>query len=391
MQLRSDHQASQLSLGHLHRIEDALGRKDARGQGFELRSDGHGAIRAQEGLLISTEARPGARSHITDMGETLARLAAGRDLHEGLADAAVQAGAQEAGDQQEVAKAIEQQNEAIEGQGADPARNRFAELRQPHLVVASPAGIQTSTAGSTHQASAGHHALTAHSHVSIGSGKSLLASAGQAIRMFAYNAGMRLVAAAGDIEIQALRHSIEVIARLDIRQEARRITITARDEVVINGGTSYTRWSQGGIVSGTNALWRVHAASHSLVGADNKPGPKPLEPATLEELKSRQSLAFTLLSHPAGGRPFADEPYTLYKDGAKVEDGVTDSHGRLVIKDHPPGAGNYLVRLSNGHEIELPVKEALDALDDQLAAQGFRAAQDDTDDRQRHHKHQGGR
>ena len=47
-QLKSDHQCSQLSLGHITRIEDTSGRKDARGEGWELRTDGPGASRAPE-------------------------------------------------------------------------------------------------------------------------------------------------------------------------------------------------------------------------------------------------------------------------------------------------------------------------------------------------------
>ncbi|WP_139140393.1 type VI secretion system Vgr family protein, partial [Variovorax boronicumulans] len=41
-QLKSDHQSSSLSLGAITRIEDNAGRKDPRGEGFELRTDAHG-------------------------------------------------------------------------------------------------------------------------------------------------------------------------------------------------------------------------------------------------------------------------------------------------------------------------------------------------------------
>jgi type VI secretion system secreted protein VgrG len=105
-QLKSDHQSSSLSLGHVGRIEDTAGRKDDRGQGFELRTDGHGAVRSAKGLLLSTEARANAQGHITDMRETVARLTQGRDLHESLAQVAQQAQAHEAGDQDEVARAL---------------------------------------------------------------------------------------------------------------------------------------------------------------------------------------------------------------------------------------------------------------------------------------------
>lgn len=55
-QLKSDHQSSSLSLGHIGRIDGTSGRKDDRGQGAELRTDGHGAVRAAKGLLLTTEA-----------------------------------------------------------------------------------------------------------------------------------------------------------------------------------------------------------------------------------------------------------------------------------------------------------------------------------------------
>jgi len=148
-QLRSDHQHSQLGLGHLSRIEDHEGRRDERGEGFELRTDGHGVIRAKDGLLISTQGRPGARGHAKDMGETTNRLHEGQRQHGSLGELAQQHRAQEGSgaDQAEVAASLKAQNEAIEGKGAE---GKFPELSEPHLVLASPAGIESSTAGSTH-------------------------------------------------------------------------------------------------------------------------------------------------------------------------------------------------------------------------------------------------
>ncbi|MFJ3316682.1 type VI secretion system Vgr family protein [Herbaspirillum huttiense] len=50
-QFRSDQYHSQLSLGHLCRIEDQQGRQEARGQGWELRTDAWGVLRAGRGML----------------------------------------------------------------------------------------------------------------------------------------------------------------------------------------------------------------------------------------------------------------------------------------------------------------------------------------------------
>jgi type VI secretion system secreted protein VgrG len=292
-QLKSDHQHSQLSLGHITRIEDNAGRKDDRGEGFELRTDGHGVLRAKHGLLITTEARDNARAHALDSAETLARLVTGSDQHENLSEAAKQAEAHEAGDQDEVIKAIKAQNDAIKGQGGNKAGGLFPELDEPHLVLASPAGIQASTSQSTHIASLEHNALTSGGHTSVSAGKSLLVSAKEAIRLFAFKTGIKLVAANANVDIKALTKSIHLLAKLDITLTANKITITAKEEVVINGGTSYSRWNNAGIEHGTQGLWREHAGIHSTVGPKSLPVPDSRfpEPVCRECLLKAQAAA----------------------------------------------------------------------------------------------------
>ncbi len=217
-QLKSDHAHSQLSLGHITRIATTQGRQDARGEGFELRTDAHGAIRAQDGLLISTEARTAAQAHITDMGETTQRLTQAKEQHESLGELAKQHQAQDDKDQALVSQVIKAQNAAIEGKAGsgtktDSAQSgNFPELQEPHLVLSSPAGIQSTTAGSTHQHSQGHHAITAGQHISQSSGASILSSAAKHIRAFA-NLGVRLIAGKGKIEIQAQDNDVEIKAR----------------------------------------------------------------------------------------------------------------------------------------------------------------------------------
>ncbi|MDR6456556.1 type VI secretion system Vgr family protein [Variovorax paradoxus] len=279
-QLKSDHQSTSLSLGHIGRIDDVSGRRDDRGQGAELRSDGHGVLRAGQGLLLSTEARPNAQGHITDMRETVGRLTEGRDLHESLSQAAQAAKAHEPGDQDEVTKALKAQNDAIKGSGANNAQGAFPEFQEPHLTLASSAGIQTTTAGSTHIESAEHTAITSGAHTSIAAGKSFLVTAQDAIRAFAMKAGIRIVAAQDNIDITALKASINALAKLNIKMESNQITITGKDEVVISGGGSYTRWNANGIEHGTTGQSRVHAASHSFVGPDSLPVvPSPMPTA----------------------------------------------------------------------------------------------------------------
>lgn len=264
-QLKSDHLSSSLSLGHVGRIDDTSGRKDDRGEGAELRTDGHAAVRAARGLLLTTEARPGAQAHITDLGETVARLTAARDLHERQSQTAQEARAHEAGDQDAVTTALKEQNDAIKGRSGGSRQQAFPELDEPHLVLASAAGIQSTAAGATHIASITHNALSSGGHTSISAGRSFLVSVREAARLFAYKA-IRLTAATAGIDIVALQNSINLLARLEIKLEADRIAITAKEEILISGGGSFSKWNASGIVHGTRGLWREHAATHSYAG-----------------------------------------------------------------------------------------------------------------------------
>lgn len=267
-QLKSDHECSQLSLGHITRIDGTAGRKDARGEGWEIATDAWGVARAGKGMLITTEARNHAAGKAKGMSETLHRLTAARDEHEALADIAEKNGAQEKKQQSAIAKTIKAQNDAIKG--TDPGGDAdFPELSEPHLVFASPAGIAMTSGKSTHIASTLNTSLTTGKSLSVAAGESLFASIRNTLRLYVHKAGMKLIAAAGDIDIKALSDSINVLAKLNITQTANKIVINAAESVEINGGGSYVKFSAGGIEHGTNATFVAHAASHSFIGPQN--------------------------------------------------------------------------------------------------------------------------
>ena len=288
-QLKSDHQSSSLSLGHITRIEDNQGRKDQRGQGFELRTDGHGAVRAQDGLLITTEARGNAAQHIESLDETAQRLKAAHGQHQGLADAAVTAKAQRHGvDQTDVAKTLQQQLDAIQGSGqADAAKGRFPELNQPHLVLASAAGMAATTAGSIHLQAGEHIAVTSEGHISLSVGQRLLASAKDGIRLFALKGGMKWIAGKGKITIEAHKDKINATAKqnVTIKSTTESIFISAPTKVVVNGGGSFTEWSNAGILHGTTGRWIEHAASHVKMG----PASMPLQPQNFQACSAQEN------------------------------------------------------------------------------------------------------
>ena len=388
VQLGTDHAATQLNIGALSTPMEE-GRNTPRGEGYELRTAAHGVLRAGAGMLVTTEGRD-AGERVTDMAETTARLANAQAQHQNLADAAQQAQAQLSGDQDDVAKALKIQVQDIRGSGAPSAKNPSPEFQQPHLALASPAGLETSTQGSTHVASVEHNALTSGGHTSVSAGKSFLVSVKEAVRLFAYNAGMKLVAASADIEISALKNSVNILAKLDITQTATRITIAAKEEVLINGGGSFSRWNGSGIEHGTNGACRQQAASHTYAGPANAPPPqlKPVD-VSLKETPPEEQVAFSM-QHVPGVSPmlFAGQAYTLLKDGAEVKKGLFDAYGRMTVDKADKGA-QYQVKLFNGTVHDVPVaadRMASDPADPQyneqhLSNDGYRADGRGGDDR----------
>lgn len=275
--LRSDHGASAVNLGYLTHPRPSGGKP--RGEGFEVRTDRHGAIRAAAGLLITTEPRPNEAKHHKDLPETAERLATACEQQDGFAAQARHVLAQDSGDQDEVAKALFSQQQGIAGTGADAAaQGQFPEFAEPHLVIASPAGIALSTPRSTHIASGEHLALSSTGHTSLAIGKRLLASASRGMRLFVQSLGWRLVAASGDIDIRALKDSINLFAKLNITASADRITLSAKTELVIQGGGSSTTYNAGGITHATTGPYTVHAANYAWTGAKSNASPFPDPP-----------------------------------------------------------------------------------------------------------------
>ena len=383
-QLKSDHQCSQLSLGHITRIEDTAGRKDARGEGWELRTDGHGVARAAKGMLITTEARQGARGTIKEMAETTRRLHAAHTLHDQQATEALQGLAQETGQQHDIADTLKAQYDTVHGADGD-----FPEMAQPHLVLASPAGIETTTAQSTHIASSEHTALTTGRSLSIAAGDSMFASIKQTFRLFVHKAGMKLVAAAGKITVQAHDDDIQIIASkvLSLISQSDWIEMKGKKGIRLHGADCMLEISDQ-VQFFTSKPVLFHGNLETL-GPKNRPHPTAEHKITVPDPEKREEsnqLFFTLQANPDDGRPFANVSYTVYKNGSVLSEGITDDLGQIAI-EHQRGTPAYTVELANGEKFELKASPKFDpesgALhkEQTLSSQGARAFDGSADGR----------
>jgi type VI secretion system secreted protein VgrG len=325
-QLKSDHQHSQLSLGYITRIEDNKGRKDARGEGWELRTDAHGVLRSAAGMLVTTERRDQARSHITDMKESLSRFEQAHQLHEERAKDAVGQQAQEWGHQDDVADTLHSINQALAG-----AQGQFPELSAPHLVLASAAGLATSTAQSTHLSSEQHVAITAKRDVSIAAAESYFVSVVETVRLFVKKAGMKFLAAAGKISIVAKQDDIELVAAkvLSLISEADWVDLKGKKGIRLHGAGSMLEISDKvqfftssptlfhGNLETLAPSPRAHLSAPTHV-TPNSDSTQESEPTFDEQFK---------LTASDGRTPVIDRRYRIVADDGQVWEGRSDMQG----------------------------------------------------------------
>jgi len=322
-QLKSDHQHSQLSLGYITRIENNRGRADARGEGWEIATNAWGVARAGKGMLITTEARPNATSQVKDMDETIQRLICAQQNQKIHAEVAEKNRAQESDQQSHVAESVKALNDAARGNVDSSTKRSFPELCEPHLILASAAGIAMTTAHSTHIASEVDTAITTGKSVAVAAGDGFFASVVTTLRLFVQRAGMKLIAAAGDIDVHTLSDSINLLAKLNITQTGNRIVINAKEDIVINGGGSYVKFSKAGIEHGTTGVFVAHAASHSLIG------PKSLALASNEMEKGHFDQ--TPILRDLDG-PLANRKFELTREDGTIIKGSTDAEGRMPVQ-----------------------------------------------------------
>ncbi|WP_033853331.1 type VI secretion system Vgr family protein, partial [Acinetobacter baumannii] len=86
-QLQSSHAASQLNLGNLSHLKDSA-TSDGRGEGFELRTDQWGAVRAGKGLLVSTHKQDQAQGVHLDATDAKQQIEGGLNNAKALSEVA---------------------------------------------------------------------------------------------------------------------------------------------------------------------------------------------------------------------------------------------------------------------------------------------------------------
>ncbi|WP_438305210.1 type VI secretion system Vgr family protein [Raoultella ornithinolytica] len=244
---------SQLNLGHLVDSE-----KQPRGEGFELRTDSWGAIRAQKGIFISADGQAKAQGQVLEMDPAVSNLSDAREQMTSISTDAQTATANPA-DLQAQINLLEQQ---------------LIDLKKSVLLLSAPDGIAL-TSGQHLQVSAGQNLIaTAGKNADVSVVKNLFIGVGNALSVFVRKLGIKLIANQGPVQVQAQNDLMELLARKEISifSTEDEIKIIAKKKITLNGGGSYITLDVNAIESATMGDFRTRAGHYTRqTRAQNKP------------------------------------------------------------------------------------------------------------------------
>ncbi|GKX45177.1 type IV secretion protein Rhs [Pectobacterium carotovorum subsp. carotovorum] len=264
---------SQLNLGHLVDSE-----KKKRGEGFELRTDSWGAIRAQKGIFISADGQAKAQGDVLEMQPAISLL-------KGAVNQITEWGS------------ITQTHHNF-SPDTDPLSefvNGASELKEAALLMSAPKGVAVVTPETTLLHSGKGLYLQSLGEINSTTAQRYSVNASKAISLLAQQEGMRLVSAKGSLEVASHADMLSLTALKDITVQSTQghLQLTAKNGITIGCGGAYIRLTPQGEIEIHGPALLSLKGQHSLQGPASEDFPLPDLPSSVckECLKRAQELA----------------------------------------------------------------------------------------------------
>ncbi|MEX7764104.1 type VI secretion system Vgr family protein [Klebsiella pneumoniae] len=263
---------SQLNLGHLVDSD-----RQPRGEGFELRTDSWGAIRAQKGIFISADGQVQAQGQVLAMEPAVSLL-------KGAVNQVTEWGS-----------ITQTHHNVIPDTGPLSALTTGAsDLKQPTLLMSAPQGIAAVTPETTLLHSGKGLYLQSLGEVNITTAQRCSLNASQAISLLAQQEGMRLVSAKGPLQVESHGDILSLTALKDITVQSTQghLQLTAKNGITLGCGGAYIRLTPQGEIQIHGPGVISLKGQHDLQGPVSEEFPLPELPASCKEcLKKAQALA----------------------------------------------------------------------------------------------------
>ncbi|EMJ7519225.1 type VI secretion system tip protein VgrG [Providencia rettgeri] len=294
---------TQLNLGHLVNAE-----REQRGDGFELRTDSWGAIRAGKGLFITTDKQDKAGGDVLAMEEAIQQLEQALAIARSLSKSAETSGA-----------------DASDMASQDSLKQQIKNLTAPAILVHAPAGIGVFSPKALHLGSGEESiALTANQHINLSANQHITFNARHSANLFAQAKGINVIAKHGDVKIEAQNDAVSLFAQKNISVESldEAIHISAKKEIILSCGGAYIKIADGNVEIGTPSNIILKTNSVQKLGPANLQLPSQVIPTGFRE-------QFTLKDEITN-EILVETLYTLTTEDGEVYEGKSDKNGKTV-------------------------------------------------------------
>ncbi|HAS1020365.1 TPA: type VI secretion system tip protein VgrG [Enterobacter cloacae] len=294
---------SQLNLGHLVDSE-----KQQRGEGFELRTDSWGAIRAQKGIFISADGQAKAQGQVLDMEPALARLSAALVEMESLAASARQA--------QALAADVGRQQTLL--------KQKIGQLHEEVILGSAPKGMALVSGEDMQLSASDNMTLTAGKQLDVGVQKDFTLAAGKQLSLYSRE-GAKLFSSQNDIDIQAQGGNITTWSTQDTHiSSGRKLIVTAQDELTLICGGGYIKISGGNVEIGGPGKLFIKNSGIKKAGSGSMQGVmKSFEPECFDEK--------FIIRNALTQEPLPGKAYKITMPNGSVVTGITDSQGATTL------------------------------------------------------------
>jgi len=264
---------SQLNLGHLVDAE-----KQKRGEGFELRTDSWGAIRAQKGLFITADGQAKAQGQVLEMQPAVSLLKGAVNQITGWGSIT-----------------RTHHNFSPDADSLREFVNGASHLKEAAVLMAAPKGIAAVTPGTTLLHSGKGLYLQSLGEVNITTAQRHSINASKGISLLAREEGVRLVSAKGPLTVESHADTLSLTSLKDITVQSTQghLQLTAKNGITIGCGGAYIRLTPEGEVEIHGPGKLSLKGRHDLQGPASQDFPLPELPASVckDCLKKAQEIA----------------------------------------------------------------------------------------------------
>jgi len=313
-QLESEHAKSQLNLGYLTHPRN--GTATPRGEGFELRTDAWGSLRAANGLLLSTDARHGAEGGALSREELITTLQQALDLARNLGKFAEQNQANPSDLKPQTAL-----SDALRNLGHGSNSEQGENAGQPILAMSGKGGLGIGSPKDITIASSQHIDHVAQQNQHLTAGEQMNMQAGKGISQFAMDGGIKSIANKGKHITMAQNDDIQITAdqSVEISASHNHVLVTADKHITLMCGGGFIKIADGNIQIHCPGTLDMKAGNYTMQGPDSA--------WITDKSKAPYAGQYKLVSDNG---PVAQHPYILTMPDGTKHYGETGTDGKTM-------------------------------------------------------------